>query len=239
MRIGESAAGAANASPISTLYEAISTQLPRTGDVFRGRSDLPQGSYELFPLSVSFPDTAVGTEVFKQGNMPVQMPVADREMSGTRMTFRVEVPPRGRLPVLVNLLECWRDLARIGRGYGSKSYNTVPDLPTARSQPVFRFDVAVTFLSGADTVAVTSVFENTSQTSTQLPLRDSYSVVLRKAWCASVLTSEISYEGSSQMVNVTAQIYCDYIDTAPAFSNYEDADLTQYLPIINTGLRVV
>lgn len=207
-----------------TLYDAIGQQLPPA----RTKS-IPKDGLEPFATSLTFPDAALNLEMFRQGNMPVNMPVADKVLEGVRMMFRVEVPNRGEVPVLVNLLECWRDLARIGRGYGNDAH-TIPPLENASHQPTFRFDVRVAFLAGADRMAVESVFDNTTGSSVQLPLRRSYTVILRKAWCASVLMSEVSYDGNSKGMDITCQIYPEYIETVPEL-NEDQGTAASYVPM--------
>ena len=172
---------------------------------------IPKDGLEPFSTNISFPDAGITPEMFRQGNMPVNLPVADKVMEGVRLTFKVEVPKRGEVPALVNLLECWRDMARIGRGFGD---GTIPNLINEKHQPTFRFDVRVKFLAGADKMARKDEFNDTTASSTQLPLRNSYTLLLRKAWCASVLYSEVSY-ADAKMVDVTCQIYPEYIEAVP------------------------
>ena len=197
-----------------TLYAAL-------GQFEEARTaGIPKDGLEPFATSISFPEAGITPEMFRQGNMPVNLPVADRAVEGVRLMFKVEVPKRGTVPVLVNLLECWRDMARIGRGFGD---GTIPNLTNEKHQPTFRFDVRVKFLAGADKIARKDVFDNVTAANTQLPLRNSYTVLLRKAWCASVLYSEVGY-ADAKMMDVTCQIYPEYIETVPEKTEGEDSN---------------
>ena len=222
VRIGDSPGGAAGGP--QTLLDAIHSQLgARAADL--SRSDL-----ELYPLSVAFPETAMNTENYRQGNALVAMPGGEQELRGVRMVFRIEIPKRKRtLPTFVNLLQCWRDLPRMGRGLTTGGV-AIPDLPTPEAQPIFRFNVSIDFMAGADKMAPDAVFRDTGL-SNQLPYQNSFSVLLRKAWCASVLIGpDVSYAETRHM-EVTAQLYSEYMDGVPsAFDSDSDSSIA-YVPL--------
>jgi len=218
MRIGESPLGVSTRGPLNTLSEAIQSRFPERYALFDNNED-----FALYPSLVSFPETAIGRLAYMQGNAHVAMPAEEAEVNGVRITFRVNVPKRAGLPAAVNLLQSWRDLARIGRGM-SVGGRDLPDLITATDQPPFRFDVSVIFLAGADRVAVAKSFDNTSATNAPLPMRNSFAAVLRKTWCSSVqLGPDISYTDGNRTLDIVAQVYPEYIDFRPV----TDADYEQ------------
>ncbi len=222
VRIGDSPGGAAGGP--QTLLDAIRSQLGARA------ADLSRDDLELYPLSVAFPETAMNTENYRQGNALVAMPSAEQELRGVRMVFRIEIPKRKRtLPTFVNLLQCWRDLPRMGRGLTTGGA-AIPDLPTPEAQPIFRFNVTIDFMSGAVKVAPDKVFSDTGLLN-QLPYQNSFSVMLRKAWCASVLIGpDISYAETRHM-EITAQLYAEYLDGVPsAFDSDTDSNI-DYIPL--------
>ena len=218
MRLGESPLGVSTRGAQDTLLQAIETRFPERYKLLGSKED-----FSLYPTQVAFPETAINRETYRQANAHVAMPAAEMEVNGVRITFRVDIPKSGGMPVAVNLLQSWRDLARIGRGL-SHNGKALPDLTSATDQPPFRFDVSVTFLAGADKVAAATTFDNPSIGNAALPFRNSFTAKLRKTWCSSVqLGPDISYTDGNRTLDIIAQVYPEYIDYVPAEiqDNYE------------------
>lgn len=167
----------------------------------------------LFPLSVTFPESRIGSEGYTgNDNLPFQLPTADEPLQGTRMVFRIENPQQGKISQIVRVLECWKNAARAGRSFDSGQAPLLQKINGTYTFPAFRFDVLVQLYAGAS-------FLTSSEFSAKTPmlaLAPAFSVLLKRSWCGLLQFSELDYTSNGEGITIATQLYPSAIITSPS-----------------------
>jgi hypothetical protein len=118
------------------------------------------------------------------------MPGLDEPIGITRLEFLDEVSTSETTPLMA-LLTCWWHLSQAGQMRGSDNMLL---LKSAESRAIFRCDLYVTFIKGADSATETSTLEPASY------------CALHGCWASEIQRSELAHEGTGTPGSIIATL---------------------------------